>query len=175
MARLLSIGRFSNLTGLTQKALRLSDRLGIFRPAAVDVTSGYRYYGEDQLAVAHTVARLRAVQMPLAEIGALVSADDPDVMRQRLELHRQQIRAQISRYERALCAMPIVEELIGDKGKDKVMEPAEQQYRCSFCGKLNHEVGRMIAGPEGVIICDLCVALCNQVIDETEQEEGAKA
>ncbi len=43
--------------------------------------------------------------------------------------------------------------------------------KCSFCGKSQAEVGRLIAGP-GVHICDQCVLLCNSLID---QEAGAKA
>ena len=41
---------------------------------------------------------------------------------------------------------------------------------CSFCGKLQDEVRRLIAGPGRVFICDDCVALCLRVIQE-EQEE----
>jgi hypothetical protein len=37
--------------------------------------------------------------------------------------------------------------------------------RCSFCGKLGTEVERLIAGP-GVNICNECVVLCNDIIDE---------
>jgi ribosomal protein L37AE/L43A len=37
--------------------------------------------------------------------------------------------------------------------------------RCSFCGKLRTEVERLIAGP-GVYICNECVTLCNDIIDE---------
>lgn len=36
--------------------------------------------------------------------------------------------------------------------------------RCSFCGKMQDEVGRMIAGP-GVCICDECIDLCQSVLD----------
>ncbi len=41
-----------------------------------------------------------------------------------------------------------------------------QAYRCSFCGKSQDKVRRLIAGPNGVYICDECVALCNQIIAE---------
>ena len=39
-------------------------------------------------------------------------------------------------------------------------------YRCSFCGKSQHNVARLIAGPGGVYICDECVALCREIIEE---------
>ena len=40
--------------------------------------------------------------------------------------------------------------------------------RCSFCGKERRQVKRLIAGPNGVHICNECVALCNQIIAEQE-------
>ena len=42
------------------------------------------------------------------------------------------------------------------------------QYRCSFCGKGQEEVRRLIAGPGAVYICDECVELCREIIDEEE-------
>jgi ATP-dependent Clp protease ATP-binding subunit ClpX len=39
-------------------------------------------------------------------------------------------------------------------------------YRCSFCGKLQAQVKRLIAGPEQVYICDECVAVCMQILTE---------
>lgn len=44
---------------------------------------------------------------------------------------------------------------------------AEQNnYRCSFCGKIQGQVNRLIAGPDQVFICDECVSLCGQIINE---------
>src|SRR4051812_47683685 len=40
---------------------------------------------------------------------------------------------------------------------------------CSFCGKSQHEVRKLIAGPS-VFICDECVDLCNDIIREEIQE-----
>jgi ATP-dependent Clp protease ATP-binding subunit ClpX len=42
-------------------------------------------------------------------------------------------------------------------------------YRCSFCGKGQEEVRRLIAGPGAVYICDECVQLCREIIEEEEQ------
>jgi ATP-dependent Clp protease ATP-binding subunit ClpX len=42
---------------------------------------------------------------------------------------------------------------------------------CSFCGKSQHEVRKLIAGPS-VFICDECVELCNDIIREEIQEKG---
>jgi ATP-dependent Clp protease ATP-binding subunit ClpX len=45
---------------------------------------------------------------------------------------------------------------------------------CSFCGKSQHEVRKLIAGPS-VFICDECVELCNDIIREEMNEASAKA
>ncbi|MDJ0808309.1 MAG: AAA family ATPase, partial [Gammaproteobacteria bacterium] len=42
---------------------------------------------------------------------------------------------------------------------------------CSFCGKSQHEVRKLIAGPS-VFICDECVELCNDIIREEMQDSG---
>ncbi|MBA1333204.1 Clp protease ATP-binding protein, partial [Candidatus Endoriftia persephone str. Guaymas] len=45
---------------------------------------------------------------------------------------------------------------------------------CSFCGKSQHEVRKLIAGPS-VFICDECVELCNDIIREEMHESGEKS
>jgi ATP-dependent Clp protease ATP-binding subunit ClpX len=47
-------------------------------------------------------------------------------------------------------------------------------YRCSFCGKSQDQVRRLIAGPGGVYICDECIELCREIIEE-EQAPQHKA
>jgi ATP-dependent Clp protease ATP-binding subunit ClpX len=48
--------------------------------------------------------------------------------------------------------------------------PGDKLLYCSFCGKSQHEVRKLIAGPS-VFICDECIELCNDII----REEGASA
>ena len=43
------------------------------------------------------------------------------------------------------------------------------QYHCSFCGKNQDQVKRLIAGPGAVYICDECVELCQEIISEETQ------
>jgi len=75
----MTIGDFARASGLTPKALRLYDDLGLLRPAAVDEVNGYRYYDPDQLDRARLVARLRLVGMSLDRIRAV--ADLPAAAR----------------------------------------------------------------------------------------------
>ena len=42
----------------------------------------------------------------------------------------------------------------------------QNSYQCSFCGKSQGQVKRLIAGPDRVFICDECVTLCSQIIAE---------
>ena len=44
---------------------------------------------------------------------------------------------------------------------------------CSFCGKSQHEVRKLIAGPS-VFVCDECITLCNDIMREETQGEQAK-
>ena len=41
----------------------------------------------------------------------------------------------------------------------------DSRLKCSFCGKTQDQVKKLIAGPE-VYICDECVELCNEILDE---------
>ncbi|RBQ16391.1 ATP-dependent Clp protease ATP-binding subunit ClpX [Spongiactinospora rosea] len=50
---------------------------------------------------------------------------------------------------------------IGDRG---------DLLKCTFCGKSQKEVRKLIAGPGGVYICDECVELCNELIEEELEE-----
>ncbi len=49
---------------------------------------------------------------------------------------------------------------------------ADTHQRCSFCGRDYSEVNRMIAGPNGVFICDNCVGICHRILFEDDTEEG---
>ncbi|MGS2717560.1 ATP-dependent Clp protease ATP-binding subunit ClpX [Eionea flava] len=57
---------------------------------------------------------------------------------------------------------------MADNGKDGSDDSGKLLY-CSFCGKSQHEVRKLIAGPS-VFICDECVDLCNDIIREEIQE-----
>ena len=45
-------------------------------------------------------------------------------------------------------------------------------FKCSFCGKSQKQVQQLIAGP-GVYICDECVELCNEIIEERMAESSS--
>jgi hypothetical protein len=46
---------------------------------------------------------------------------------------------------------------------------------CTFCFKSQHEVKRLISGPFSVFICDECVELCNEIIDDRKPKSAKTA
>ena len=48
---------------------------------------------------------------------------------------------------------------------------SEDRVRCSFCNKTQGQVKKLIAGPAGVYICDECVEICADIIEEEYEEE----
>ena len=48
--------------------------------------------------------------------------------------------------------------------------PSRASYRCSFCGKTQDQVRRLISGSAGVYICNECVNLCRDIIDEEQSQ-----
>jgi DNA-binding transcriptional MerR regulator len=77
----ITIGKFSERTRLSPKALRIYDELGLVVPAHVDPDSGYRLYSEEQVERARLVGLLRRLDMPLATIAAVLAVDGADSAR----------------------------------------------------------------------------------------------
>lgn len=50
---------------------------------------------------------------------------------------------------------------------------SDDQIRCSFCNKTQGQVRKLIAGPNGVYICDECVDICADIIEEEYEEDSA--
>ena len=55
---------------------------------------------------------------------------------------------------------------------EKKGNSSEKVLYCSFCGKSQHEVKKLIAGPS-VFICDECIELCNDIIRDEVPAEAA--
>ena len=98
---LLPIGRFARATGLTVKALRHYAELGVLPPAWVDESTRYRYYAVAQIRTAAVIARLRALEVPLSEVAALVEVDEA-TLRERLAAHRARLAARLQETRRVL-------------------------------------------------------------------------
>jgi DNA-binding transcriptional MerR regulator len=101
---MLSVGEVARRAGLTPKALRHYDRLGLFAPRAVSA-DGYRWYAESQVATAATIAALRALDVPLEAIRALLSGAGEDEARRLLVRHRAALQARDDRIRRVLHSL----------------------------------------------------------------------
>lgn len=51
----------------------------------------------------------------------------------------------------------------------------DERIRCSFCGKTDGQVRKLIAGPNGAYICDECVDICAEIIEEELEDEETAA
>lgn len=90
----LTIGQVAHHTGLTVKALRHYDRVGLLPPAHVDPATGHRSYDRTQLEVARLVHLLRSVDVPLDDVRTCVeSGGDPATVADVLTAHRRRVEA----------------------------------------------------------------------------------
>jgi predicted transcriptional regulator YdeE len=72
---LLKIGEFSKATGMTIKALRHYENLGLIRPYWIDKYTGYRYYEETQVLLVRRIAYLKSLGFSLREVQRLLLAN----------------------------------------------------------------------------------------------------
>jgi DNA-binding transcriptional MerR regulator len=114
---LMSIGRFARLTGLTVKALRHYDELGLLRPTSVDAETGYRSYGAEQVRRAETIRALRRLELPLDDIAIVLATDDPALLRRVLVDHQRRTAVRSAELKVVLQGLqPLID------GKESVMD-----------------------------------------------------
>jgi DNA-binding transcriptional MerR regulator len=115
----LTIGAFSRATGLSVKALRSYDQLGLLSPARVDPDTRYRLYEPEQVSRGLAIRRLRELEVPLREIGRLVEAD-PGALREGLLGHQRRLAVRATEVEYALLRL---QRLI--EGKESLMKDGD--------------------------------------------------
>jgi DNA-binding transcriptional MerR regulator len=108
---MLSVGEVARRTGLTAKALRHYDRIGLLSPARVS-DDGYRWYDEEQVALARYIGRLRALDVPLDVVRACLDGADEHEVRRLLAAHRTALQARDDRIRRSLHA---IDHLLNDE------------------------------------------------------------
>ncbi|MER8035447.1 MerR family transcriptional regulator [Streptomyces hydrogenans] len=119
----LTIGDFARATGLSAKALRRYDELGLLRPDRVDPYSGYRYYADAQTDRARLIAWLRRIGMPLADVGRVCAlhARDPEEAARAIRAYWASVEADTA--ARRGLAASLVERVKGD-GTDMTDGPS---------------------------------------------------
>ena len=95
----MSVGQLARRAGLTAKALRHYDRIGLLRPELIDA-AGYRWYAPDQVAVAKRIAILRGVDVPLEDVRRCLDSDDH--VREVLVVQRRRLEGRLTRVQRDL-------------------------------------------------------------------------
>jgi DNA-binding transcriptional MerR regulator len=96
-ADLLGIGEFARRSGLTVKALRYYDRIGLLEPARTSRDTNFRRYRRDQIAPARLIAKLRSVGVPIEEIRLALTNPSGEAVSQILGNHRRRLQARATR------------------------------------------------------------------------------
>jgi DNA-binding transcriptional MerR regulator/effector-binding domain-containing protein len=101
----LAIGEFAKLTHLSVKTLRHYHDVGVIVPALVDPHTGYRRYSTSQVGSAHLVRRLRALDMPLAELAKVLDASDEQVRNKEILEFLQRMDDQLAQFRSAVASL----------------------------------------------------------------------
>src|SRR4051794_25727102 len=109
----LSIGSFALLTGLSIPQLRRYHQQGILVPADIDSTTSYRRYQRSQLGVARTIASLRRVDVPIADLVAIASHHPTSA--ERLSVLRRQRQRLTDRIADTQHLVELVDQLIEEE------------------------------------------------------------
>lgn len=99
---LLSIGEVSKLKGITIKALRFYEKIGLLKPEHIDPTTKYRYYSANQFLYLDIIKALRSMGVSPQDIRVMLEKQDTSVLLEFLELQK----------ENALCKMLEIEKTI---------------------------------------------------------------
>jgi len=103
MTRMLRIGEFARLTGLSIRTLRFYDAVDVLGPAEVDVRTGYRLYGLSQLERASRILALRRLGLQLDEIREALTGELAE--RRMLTAARERLERTIVRQSSQLIAL----------------------------------------------------------------------
>lgn len=168
-----SIGEFSQISGLTVKALRFYHEQGLLAPTHIDEQSGYRYYDASKVAPARLIGQLRRFEFSLDDIrdvlAASVEGEDTSSALER----QQQVLAQKAKHYRQLHKQ--LQKFLAEQREEttmthktftieeKQLEPLlvagiRMRGKYSDCGKafgqLGHKCGRWICGQPVILYYD---------------------
>ncbi|HQA81283.1 MAG TPA: MerR family transcriptional regulator [Methanoregulaceae archaeon] len=185
----ITIGRFSSLTHLSQKALRLYDARDILVPMVKDRFTGYRYYSVSQIETALEIKTLSDLGFGLSEISEIQFALDEgneEMIRTLFARRLRETIAEIDRLEKIqsllvekrdfseLFAMNVSEPVIKDVPALRVISGRRTGTYEEVCGEVGNALFEIIMSPQnqrnGVTITGPCLSLC---YDEEYRESDA--
>ena len=91
----MTIGDFSQASGLSAKTLRFYHHAGLLLPASIDPSNGYRLYSADQIADAQVIRQLRALSVPVEQIRSILSASDVATRNELIAAHLERMEAEL--------------------------------------------------------------------------------
>lgn len=138
----LTVGQLARRAGLTTKALRHYDRIGLLHPHSVDPTNGYRRYAVNQVEQARLVGLLREVDVPLEQIRRLLQAGWNDAtVATMLSQHRVRLEARITRLRGALHRVDhYINEGVAVAMTDTTVTPTDATDERTLASQLFNEV-----------------------------------
>jgi DNA-binding transcriptional MerR regulator len=102
MATGLTVGDFSRATHLSVKTLRHYHQVGLLEPATVNPETGYRYYSVTQIPTAQVIRRLRDLEMPVADVKAVLAAPDAAARNTLITAHLSRLEAELAQTRAAV-------------------------------------------------------------------------
>jgi len=102
MAAGLTVGDFSRATHLSVKTLHHYHQVGLLEPATVNPDTGYRYYSAGQIATAQVIRRLRDLEMPVADVKAVLAAPDAPARNALIAAHLNRLEAELAQTRTAV-------------------------------------------------------------------------
>lgn len=123
---IMTIGRFAQLSGLTVKALRHYDEMGLLQPAHVDPKTGYRWYRAGQARDGAIISVLRSMGVPLELVRQVLS--NPDRSEEYLARWRAQLATERLREDGAIAAGLVALDSYGRDGSVVRRHAPQQHY-----------------------------------------------
>ncbi|HKR69582.1 MAG TPA: MerR family transcriptional regulator [Streptosporangiaceae bacterium] len=115
----LTIGEFATLTHLSIRTLRRYHQAGLLEPVEVDPHNSYRYYSAEQIPIAQVIHQLRELDVPLAEVKALLATGDPETRSQLIAGHLDRLEKALNRTQAAVVSL---RQLLRPEGQDPQIE-----------------------------------------------------
>ena len=110
----LTVGEFSRMTHLSVKTLRHYHQVGLLEPAEVNPDTGYRYYTTGQIPTVQVIRRLRDLEMPVADVKAVLTAPDTGARNELIATHLTRLESQLAQTRTAVDSL---RNLLGQPGE----------------------------------------------------------
>jgi len=164
------IGKFSLITRLSPKALRLYDERGLLVPEIKDLCTGYRYYTGTQIPRGVSIKTLCGLGFSLCEIDVLLTAKaehDTATINELFSRRRGEIRSEVQRLQQVEAILAneaaSLESIYMSLNEPLIKDVPPQRI-----------VGKKGTGAYGETISRLMPGLCSQIFSEENQRNGLK-